>query len=122
MKSKSRLRLIVKARDPSAMLAGIRACPPYLPADLWALPGESVQALAQRAVRVATVTGREPAVVVAWVFYPDKARHECRRQGGDRHGSSPGTPHTGTKGPPNRASGSASCLVKVRLNLLVWLR
>ena len=75
MKDKGRLRLVVKARDSKTMPAGIRACPPYLPTDLWALPGESVQALAQRAVRVATVTGREPAVVVAWVFYADEVRH-----------------------------------------------
>ena len=65
------LDLIVLARDPNTQPAGIRACPPHLPEDVHILPGETLQQLAARALRVATGQG----VVLLRAFYPDEVLH-----------------------------------------------
>jgi hypothetical protein len=65
------LDLLVLARDPQTPPAGIRACPPHLPEDLHAWPGESLQQLVERALRVAVGQGSAVAVV----FYRDAGLH-----------------------------------------------
>ena len=65
------LDLLVLARDPVTPPAGIRACPPHLPEDLRALPGESLQSLIQRAM--CTAVGQGAALAV--VFYSDEVLH-----------------------------------------------
>lgn len=65
------LHLIVQGRDPKTLPAGIRACKPYLPHDLYRLPGETIQQLANRARFTAVGQG----VAVTWFFYPDEVTH-----------------------------------------------
>ncbi len=62
------LDLLVLARDPHTPPAGIRACPPNLPEDVHALPGETLQQLVQRALRTAVGQG----AALALVFYADE--------------------------------------------------
>lgn len=64
-------KLLVHARDPHTQPAGVRACPPFLPHDVWRLPGESLVQLVHRAKGIAVGQG----VACTWLFYPDEVAH-----------------------------------------------
>ncbi len=60
------LRLILQASNRHDEPSGIRAAPPFLPAEVWRLPGETVDQLAHRALQMAVGSG----TVVAAFIYP----------------------------------------------------
>lgn len=70
-KPKGPFKLIVWGTYPDALPCAVKACPPHLPADVWRLPGETLEQLVNRAKHLAVGQG----VAVTTLVYPGDVRH-----------------------------------------------